>query len=564
MPSPSLRVIAASLALCSTIALPNRLPAEAQSTSGFKQYFNPLRKQGYVNTSQDRTIKKRHFKQSDDGSSLRVANRELGLFAIVPPEKTGDAAFVEKLLADDKLSGITVYVPWSAVEPGEDNYNWKPVDQILDQCSQHKKTAILYVTTAGLDLPAAGAAKTACDTPEWVFSSGVKSLAYKSADGTTHTMPIFWDKNYLAKWSNFVSEFGDRYDSNPNIQSIGITGGGILGDTQVVPPSATAQDKTGKTASLAAVLKSDYGMNERQLVEHWKYVADLFPKHFHRTHLNFEVNAPVSGKMGEESLDEISDYLVYRFGERVYLTRAGYTTGKHNFDDYRILLKFRNDTLTGVRLQDNLKTADIAKIADNALDDGISFVQLPLGLLNSADSAVQSALDRLACRAGYRIVCQQVSVPDKVPSGQPLKATFAFINTGAAAALRPERNLDKDTAASYRVALELRDAEGKPVLMNLHTPPVPTNEWQAGKPVTWDKELRMMDSDKHQLPAGEYSVWISLVDSDGKQKIAFLIGANDGKATCVDSAKIGSLTITNAVAETQPQPSANEEKQDKH
>ncbi len=559
MPSRSLGIAALSIVLCSAqLASPAQSQSDTQKSS-FKQYFNPLRKQGYVNTSQDRQIKKTHCQFVDADNSVRVANRELGLFAIMPPEKSLDTTYAEQLLSDQKVSGIAVALPWSTLEPSEDKFDWQPLDNLLQACHQHGKTAIVYITTAGLDLkPANGGSSTAADTPAWVFAGGAQSIAWQSNDGAAHTMPIFWDKNYLAKWSNFIAEFAQRYDCNPDIHSVGITGGGMLTGTQVVPASATVADANGSAQNLAAVLKAKYGMNQRQLVEHWKYVADIFTKNFHKTRLNFEINPPVAGRMGEDSLDEIADYLAYRFGERVYLTRTGFNSGKHSFNDYRILLKFRNDTLTGVKLTDSVNIRELDKIAGHALDDGVSFVAVPPALLASDEPSVKAALQRLSCNVGYRIICEKVSVPSKVASGEPLRASFAFVNTGAAAALRPERNLDKDSAASYRVALELCDAQGKPVLMNLHTPPVSTCQWQTGKPISWEKELRMIDADKHQLPPGDYSVWLSIVDADAKQRVSFLAVGESGKLAPVEKAKVGMLTIANAVAQTQTE--TNEEK----
>lgn len=83
-------------------------------------------------------------------------------------------------------------------------------------------------------------------------------------------------------------------------------------------------------------------------MEHWKYVADIFPKAFPHTRLNFDIDPPTPNRAGQDSLDEISDYLIYRYGQRIYLTRQGIGDAKHGFDQYRVLLKFHGDTLTGI------------------------------------------------------------------------------------------------------------------------------------------------------------------------------------------------------------------------
>jgi Beta-galactosidase len=513
------------------------------------QYINPFQKKGYQNESQDRIIKKKAFKLENMPSFGTAANQELGFFAILPTDKLAAGDYVEQLLANDRVNGISAAFPWSRIEPSEDKYQWDQIDQLLAACQRHHKTLMLRITTCGTEMPAGNQQATIPDTPTWVFSSGVKSINFYTGDGVVHTMPLFWDNAYLAKWSNFVTELSSRYDKNPTIHSIGITGGGFGIGTAVTPPNAT-MDGTAKSADLTETLKSQYGMTQRQIVEHWKYVADIFPKRFTTARLNFNVNAPVRGRWGEDALDEIADYLVYRYGERVYLTRSGIANGKHSFDDYRLLLKFHHDTLTGWRLANEINVQDLDKVTKNALDDGISFAELPVSLLDSKNPQVLAALDRLLNHIGYQLIDQQVQISNKVSSGEPLKASFSFVNMGAATAMRPERNLDKDAPMSYRILVELRDAEGKPALQNLHTPPTPTSQWEPGKSVAWEEDLKMVGSDKHQLPPGDYSVWVALVDPNGNRKIHFLHATSDGKPASSETAEVGKLTITASVADT--------------
>lgn len=371
-------------------------------------------------------------------------------------------------------------------------------------------------------------------------------MQYVGVDGKPHLMPIFWDSSYLALWSNFIGEMADKYDKNPDIHSIGITGGGFAGGTAVLPnyptsvPYNIGGDKAGK--SLEEVLKTDFGMNQRQLVTHWKYVADIFPKHFAAARLNFDINPPTAKRAGEDSLDEISDYLVYRYGERVFLTRMGVKDGHHGFDDYRILLKFRNDTLTGLQLTNAVTEQEMPKIVKNALDDGISFAEIPAELLVSTAPQVVTALDLFASHIGFQLVTRKANLPAQVASGAPIPATFDFINVGAATALRPQREVDKDIAASYRVQIELRDANGKIVLQNVHTPQVPTNQWATGQPVTWQENLKMSP-----LTPGDYTAYMSLIDPERKRTIEIL-DASAEKPTATTSVALGAIKITPALA----------------
>lgn len=551
----SRRVSAAFLALAISLPMVTCGQAFANGKSGateYAKYLNPFQKKGpgNLNKSQDRIIKKKAFKPNamPDFKVQPAVNRELGFFAIVPSDKLNDMEYASAILADTRVNGLSATIPWSLLSPTEDNENWQPIDQLLSVCKSAGKTLILRVSTAGVDLPAGADSKqTTPDTPKWVLDGGAKSVTFESLDGKQHVMPLFWDKDYLAKWSNFVHEFATRYDKNPDIHSIGVTGGGFGGNTSVLPdyPArvvSTDKEKPG-FIDLEKALKTQHGMTERQLVEHWKYAADIFPKRFQTARLNFAINAPVPHRWGEDSLDEISDYLVYRYGERVYLTRMGLHDGKHGFDDYRVLLKFRNDTLTGIQINNDMKLDELPKLAKHALDDGVSFAELPPAVLGSKDEAVKTALADFSEHIGFQLVKQKASVQEKIAVGQPLKASFTFVNVGATTAMRPERNFDKDTPTSYRVQIELRDAEGKPVLQNVHTPPTSTCQWKPGQAVTWEQDLKMVDGNKHQLQPGEYTAWMSLVDTNNKRKLAFLNATSGENATSTDSVELGKVVI---------------------
>src|SRR5262249_18297179 len=154
--------------------------------------------------------------------------------------------------------------------------------------------------------------------------------------------------------------------------------------------------------------------NQKQIVDHWKYVADIFPQAFPNTRLNFAINPTTPNRAGEDALDEISDYLLFRYGEHIYITRQGLKSGKNGFDDYRVLLKFRPDTYTGISLQANLDKDDLEKISKTALDDGICFIEIPAEILNSSDASIKQSLDKLSSHLGFQLISQKVSIPTEL------------------------------------------------------------------------------------------------------------------------------------------------------
>lgn len=649
------RILPVALAVCVASSIGLTGPVEAKKDEAqtgelkknkaveLMKYLNPVPEKTYLNKSQDRVIKKKGFKTISVEGAKPVENKELGYFAIVPFEKVQDKDLVGSLLKNASVSGISVVLPWRLLEPVEGETNFKPIDDLLALCKEQNKTMILRISTCGVD----NSAKS--DTPDWVFQDPTsRSIIYTGTDGNEHQMPIFWDPQYLAKWSNLINELGEQYDKNPSLHSIGITGGGVLAGTSVLPdfvasvksttgadiktnpekeakpegdkpagsadgdkpaddksasdgsdasasksgdegvktadsadktsdkaadsstksPDKTADasseskdnaDKNGsssKTADDSAedkspgrearkevqrILEKQFGMTQRQLIEHWKYVADLFPKAFSNTRLNFDISPPTPNRKGQDSLDEISDYLVYRYGQRIYLTRQNVADGKHGFDDYRVLLKFHPDTLTGYRLRQDFAPKELVKLAKNVGEDGISFCELPIEVITSTDESVQTALTALHQSMGYQLVSKEVSLPKDLKVGTPLKASFTFFNLGAASALKPSRQLDKDVASSYKVQLELRNSNGKPIARLLHTPETPTNQWSAGKPIAWAEELKTPP----QLTPGKYDVYLSLVDTDTHRKLQFLHATGTGAPEPFFEAPVGSIQVTN-------------------
>lgn len=510
------------------------------------KYFNPLPQENYLNESQDRIIKKQAFKPSQLPDIPAIANSELGFFTIVPPDKLNDLQFVSSLFETPHCNGLSVLVPWKVLEPSEEKYDWTTIDKLLELCQKNNKTLILRVSTCGIDLPST-ASTADSDTPTWVFESGAKSVKYLDKDGRAHLMPVFWDQTYLAAFSNFIAELGSRYDKNPLLHSVGITGGGFRGGTALVPTTLEDQkgtkadtNETGfKTADqIETYLRKEQGMNQKQIVDHWKYVSDIFPEAFPNTTLNFAINPPTLNRAGEDLLDEISDYLVYRYGQHIYVTRQDLKNGKHGFDDYRVLLKFRPDTYTGLALLPGITPEDTTKIAKTSLDDGICFVEIPQETLASSDATIKQALEKMSCHLGYQIITQKISVPAEVASGENLKAEFTFLNVGDATPKRPVRELEKDVPSSYKVMIELKDASGKSIAQILHTPEHKTNQWKSGQPVTWQQSLRMPE-----LAPGDYEAALSIYDPSSQKRIQFLDGRSSENPTPTASASLGKIKI---------------------
>ena len=526
----------------SAIAIPN--------SNEIIKYFNPVHEKSYLNEKQDRIIKKKSFKTQELEGLEPIYNRDIGLFATLDTARLHETNYIEHLLANAQINGLACLLPWQALEPEEDVFDWKTIDELLSLCARHHKQLILRVSTCGMDLPpikqttteiekSKNVATAKSDTPAWVFEAGTQSITYTGKDGNSHLMPIFWDGTYLAKWSNFVNELGKRYDKNTSFQSIGVTGGGVLGGTKIVPEFTGNKDAYDK---LESELKEKRGMNPVQLASHWKYVADVFPKAFPTQHLNFDIDPPLPNRKGQDCLDEISDYLIYRYGQRVYVVRQNIKNEKRGFDEYRLLLKYKNDTLTGYQVTSALASSEIEpllpKITKNALDDGISFAEIPAEFFDSKNEAIKQWLTQMRLYVGYQLVLQELTLPASIEAGNKMPVHFAFINTGAASAKRPQREMDKAIPSSYKIQLELKDGQGKTKALVRHTPDISTFNWLGSKPITWEQNLKIPP-----LKPGKYDVHLAIIDDQTNYKLNYCRAISGQPKQIGNDLLIGSIEI---------------------
>ncbi len=112
---------------------------------------------------------------------------------------------------------------WSDVQPGSATFDWSSIDRLLGLATQHGKFIGLSVTAG------------TC-TPQWVYDAG--ATEYHLQDGSGLSMPIPWDTAFQTKWLAFVRTMGQRYDGNPALRYVVISGLGQLIETRLAKTTA--------------------------------------------------------------------------------------------------------------------------------------------------------------------------------------------------------------------------------------------------------------------------------------------------------------------------------------
>lgn len=138
-----------------------------------------------------------------------------------PPEGiyslTGGGIPVSSLLANASVKGISARIDWRILEPQDGVFDWRRVDSMINQVGLAGKK-ISFAISAGVD------------TPEWVYEKGARKFVfiddnvYHDTYGEELYCPMPWDEVYLAEWKKFIDAFGAKYNGNPAIAWVRVTG----------------------------------------------------------------------------------------------------------------------------------------------------------------------------------------------------------------------------------------------------------------------------------------------------------------------------------------------------
>ena len=109
------------------------------------------------------------------------------------------------------LDGVRLRPIWSDLAPSSETIDWSSVDAIFDIAAEHGKIVGLSVS-AGIS------------SPEWVYDAGAMKYEILGGNEEGESMPLPWDPVFQSKWLPFVRAMGRRYDGNPSLRYVVISG----------------------------------------------------------------------------------------------------------------------------------------------------------------------------------------------------------------------------------------------------------------------------------------------------------------------------------------------------
>jgi uncharacterized repeat protein (TIGR01451 family) len=193
------------------------------------------------------------------------------------------------------LDGMRVRADWNAVQPTSSTYDWSHIDELLSLGAQHGKLIGLSVA-AGIY------------TPQWVYDSG--AIEYAIQDGTGNSMPIPWDDAFLTRWLAFVDALGARYDGNPALGYVVMSGMGQIVETYL---AQTAQDTINLTNLGGPSAWKDAS----------KQIIAAYAQAFPTTPFFITAAKPFHTADGLSALQNVVDWGVARYPGRFGIMNAG-------------------------------------------------------------------------------------------------------------------------------------------------------------------------------------------------------------------------------------------------
>lgn len=209
-----------------------------------------------------------------------------GVWCSCPPTTgTGSGSVDPAVASKSYVNGILVRVAWKDIETSDNVYNWSLIDNQITAAQSYGKKISLAVG-GGLN------------SPSWLYPLGVQSISYTVP--FSGTIPIPWDTIFLTKWTDFITELGNRYANDTTIQLVYMTNSSTNGFEMQLP--------FNPTPTYASIAYTD-----QKVIDSWKEVVDAFNSSFPNHYLTNDFH-PVNSS--NAVADSIYAYAKLNIGSR--------------------------------------------------------------------------------------------------------------------------------------------------------------------------------------------------------------------------------------------------------
>src|SRR5258708_30442785 len=152
-----------------------------------------------------------------------------GLYALMAPN---DDQIPSQVLASTLITGVTLQINWSTLQPAPTVVAWDVVEGALKRVATVGKRLTLKPLTG-------------TGSPAWLYGKafGVKKYTFIPGSDRFHplefgksvSMPYPWDTKMIEQWIKFVAALGQRFDAEPAFARVGVAGPAVLHTANYLP-----------------------------------------------------------------------------------------------------------------------------------------------------------------------------------------------------------------------------------------------------------------------------------------------------------------------------------------
>jgi hypothetical protein len=242
-------------------------------------------------------------------ASAASIRRPQGLYAVVVIDdaRARGAGDVETLVNNPAIAGLAVRVPWSALQPAKDKYDFSILDAAFASAAAKHKTVQLIVlpgfwtpswvldelvpcndlgpaTPGASSRGRAGRGRRSGGEPA---PSGSKETSlnpcgkasFSVSEGARHgedqALPLPWNPVYKKYWRAFLAELAARYATNDAFVSIAVTGP-TAESAEIILPRAGDQLERWAEILQASYHDPSYHRTDKAFVEEWDAAVTMF------------------------------------------------------------------------------------------------------------------------------------------------------------------------------------------------------------------------------------------------------------------------------------------------
>jgi len=262
-----------------------------------------LSKEDFDNATPARPTPPAKTSEPAPASTVTSALQPCGIFVC-----RGPSATPERDVNYPFVDGWLVRPGWDRVEPREGQFDWSFIENEIALAKRLGKKITLSV----LGGP---------QTPAWVYEAGAPGFDYTMPAGRQGKarIPLLWDEVYLKKWTALIQALGRRFNGEPMVVLVhitGATGNGLEMQLPFMPQDREQWRKAGYATDKAAAA--------------WKRIVDAFAAAFPDKPLDIDVH-PVLGS--DDVAIAVAAHGSQKLGKRFGIF-GGWLSGKNAEQDH--------------------------------------------------------------------------------------------------------------------------------------------------------------------------------------------------------------------------------------